>query len=422
MAQFLTPDQINLIKRIIEKRHSAIILRLLGVNALTAEERALLISSGISIENQESAIRDIYLYGQLSTKLAPDRALKTSYKQFKEEIEESPVELSEVEQNAVQAAELHAGANIRHLGAKVEQQTSQLIFQEDQALRNRLVKEVANEVKVNIEKRASIGTLKKKLAAVQNDWERDWNRVAITEKANALLRGQADALRKTDGDPEVFKRPQKNCCPYCRKFYIGPDGHPRIFKLSSLEANGTNVGLKAAQWKAVLSTIHPGCLCVLSRVPPGWGFNANSDLVPGGKFGVREGDVQKSLTLEIAAVTSQMGDRNISQSNSGVALVFKMPKNVAGSETTKEQMKDIKSFVANFGTQDRERLVVKKDMKDLVLSLDQPSEPVHTLEPPDMKKEIDKEVLAAAPANKKRLKKKLKANLDMVKNDPYPEG
>jgi hypothetical protein len=48
-------------------------------------------------------------------------------------------------------------------------------------------------------------------------------------------------------------------CKHCKRLHIGPDGQPRIFKLSDLEANGTNVGRKASEWKAVVGTVHPHC-------------------------------------------------------------------------------------------------------------------------------------------------------------------
>lgn len=51
-------------------------------------------------------------------------------------------------------------------------------------------------------------------------------------------------------------------CPDCVRLHLtaGPGSPPRIFKLSELQANGTNVGKKRAAWKAVIGPVHPWCL------------------------------------------------------------------------------------------------------------------------------------------------------------------
>ncbi len=48
-------------------------------------------------------------------------------------------------------------------------------------------------------------------------------------------------------------------CPDCRRLFL-EDGAPRVFPLSELRANGTNVGVKRANWKPVLGPVHPWCL------------------------------------------------------------------------------------------------------------------------------------------------------------------
>jgi hypothetical protein len=48
-------------------------------------------------------------------------------------------------------------------------------------------------------------------------------------------------------------------CEMCKKLYLGSDNHPIIFKLEDLEANGTNVGRKQAQWLPVVGATHPHC-------------------------------------------------------------------------------------------------------------------------------------------------------------------
>lgn len=85
-------------------------------------------------------------------------------------------------------------------------------------------------------------------------------------------------------------------CSHCQRLYNGPNG-PRVFKLSTLEANGTNVGRKANDWLAVIGSTHPNCQCVPIRVPPGWGWDEFGDMVPGGKIDMYESPEELALAM-----------------------------------------------------------------------------------------------------------------------------
>lgn len=284
MPTLLTPEQLDAVKKVIEKHHSALIFQLVGDDGLTEEERTLLEESGL--KDKLDALRQSYLFGQAMAQ--NDVQKDMPFEDFLEWLKKNPVRLTTAENFAVRNAAIHAGAHIRHLGAKIVQQTNMEVFQEDAKARADILRTVVRpEVATNIRKRESIGALKFALGRRIEDWERDWNRVAITEKVNAMNQGVADSYRKNHGDPWVYKQPMPDACKHCLRLHIGPDGHPRIFKLSNLESNGTNVGVKAANWQPVVGAVHPHCQCQLIRVPAGWGFDADGDLSPDGKFGVR---------------------------------------------------------------------------------------------------------------------------------------
>ena len=46
-------------------------------------------------------------------------------------------------------------------------------------------------------------------------------------------------------------------CKFCRRFYGDVGQSPKVYKLSSLLANGSNYGLKTDQWKPVVGATHP---------------------------------------------------------------------------------------------------------------------------------------------------------------------
>jgi hypothetical protein len=68
--------------------------------------------------------------------------------------------------------------------------------------------------------------------------------------------------------------------PGCLKAYLGPDGKPRVFTLRELVSNGSNFGRKQKDWLPTLEAMHPWCVCDLVRLPDGWGFDEDNNMVP----------------------------------------------------------------------------------------------------------------------------------------------
>ncbi len=113
------------------------------------------------------------------------------------------------------------------------------------------------------------------------DKARDWDRVAFTELYDARNQGQAmDLLEKFGTDQLFYKMPLPTACPQCRHAYLEADGvTPRVFKLTDLMSNGTNIGRKPhpvrggavlsggrsdgkATLQPVAGLMHPWCQCL----------------------------------------------------------------------------------------------------------------------------------------------------------------
>ena len=64
-------------------------------------------------------------------------------------------------------------------------------------------------------------------------------------------------------------------CKHCIRLYTtnGIGSKPKIFKLSELQGNGTNIGRKSAEWLAVVGSTHLNCRCTLNEVPQGFEWN-----------------------------------------------------------------------------------------------------------------------------------------------------
>lgn len=306
----LTEEQLREIAEIISRHHSAFVVNTVGPNAVSPQVLEELRQRGM-VNVKVDGIKDAYLYGQALAASRDPKLASMSYEQFKAYLSRNPIPLSPIEDQAVKFAQQKAAQYVVGLGNRVVQQTGQILIEADAAQRQRMRDEIKDKTAENISKRQSVKKLKSDLGHSTKDWARDWDRIAVTEKHDAMQRGTADYYGKRyGGDVRVAKLLAPDACGHCKRLHLGPDGHPRIFKLSDLEANGTNVGRRAVDWLPTVGPVHPFCQCQLIRVPQGWGFDQDGSLVPGGAFGVEyddeedmhlalweEDDLQKSIQV-----------------------------------------------------------------------------------------------------------------------------
>lgn len=81
--------------------------------------------------------------------------------------------------------------------------------------------------------------------------------------------------KRNDGkDVLVYKRIH-GCCEDCIKLFLtnGIKSQPKIFRLSFLEANESNIGKPRNIWKPTVLPVHFGCECALNEVPEGFIWN-----------------------------------------------------------------------------------------------------------------------------------------------------
>lgn len=111
----------------------------------------------------------------------------------------------------------------------------------------------------------------KKLEEATKNYKTNWKRIAHTELWNAKIYGQATAILNGEckgselkGKTYVYKKVESNACKYCKMHYLQPNGLPKLFTLDELISYGTNYGKKREDWKPVLGTMHPNCMCRLA--------------------------------------------------------------------------------------------------------------------------------------------------------------
>lgn len=113
-------------------------------------------------------------------------------------------------------------------------------------------------------KQSTVGGLKQKLRDLSGDANHDWQRVAVTETANAMGLGSVDRIVMQNKEKDldevyVYRIPVNDAalCKYCRRFYLDGDDSPAVYRMSTLLNNGSNYGRKASEWKAVAGATHP---------------------------------------------------------------------------------------------------------------------------------------------------------------------
>lgn len=274
-----TADQIRRVREIVRRYHQAMGVAFFGPQA-AEEVAAELRRQGLVPDDAADLYQDPYAYAQLLGRLAdPDLMSATPAKVLQTMADSPAPPLTPVERAQADAAARHAGEYLTGLGDRVSGRIMGAIT----GLEGGLTKEevqavVASSTERNRIKRESISKLKSDLGAQVGEWRRDWLRVATTESNNAIQNGLADSLEAEHGDPRVSKLPRPDACPKCMELYTD-GGTPKIFRLSQLRANGSNVGRKQAAWKPTLEAIHPWCACVLVRIPDGFRWEGR-ELVP----------------------------------------------------------------------------------------------------------------------------------------------
>lgn len=131
-------------------------------------------------------------------------------------------------------------------------------------------------------RKESISKITSELRQKSGDLYRNWKRVAVTEATNTMNAGAVDQIvrenkGKSSSDIYCFKDIPLDfsTCSDCKRVYL--DGMtPKVYPLSELISNGTNVGRKKGQLLAVVGSTHPNCRGKLVELPPGWGFEKGS--------------------------------------------------------------------------------------------------------------------------------------------------
>ena len=276
----MTKRQIKLLKQIISEHMNIIMQITAGGGDGKSPSPEMLKKLGLP-KDVTDLITDSYKYGKMST-VAGKNLEKMPEKDAQKLIND--LKLTPAQRKSVEFAQVNAQTHLDSLQARITATTLSLAIQDQQNM-YRTIKQVIPTAMANGTPRYKVI---QQLREMSKDWERDWHRVAHTEMWNAKCTGEVQAmldgespLTSKGADTRVFKRPGPNACIMCKKLYLEKGTNkPKVFKLSELMANGTNYGLRQSDWKPVVGTVHPNCMCPLSVLPDGYHLNDAGTIEP----------------------------------------------------------------------------------------------------------------------------------------------
>lgn len=283
----LSQETIQKIRKIIDKHYNRLIISVLGSTVFTQEEIKQLKDQGIDVTNKESMMELIYNHNYLNPAL--EEGGPTSVEDMKQQQRVPGIKpVGEAHDYSIDSLNDGTKQYIEKLKMEVSTRIEGIIRQNNDeykmdALQNLDRTELADE----LVKESSLGKVKQKLRDTAKDANRDWQRVAITEMGNAIGIGSVDRIVSQNRDKElkevyVYRIPVNDdkTCKYCRRFYNDDKtGSYKIYRLSTLLANGTNYGKKTEAWKPVIGSTHPNSrTSQIIEIPPGWAIKAGGGL------------------------------------------------------------------------------------------------------------------------------------------------
>lgn len=353
---FITPELVEQILAIIDRHHRAVAAAIYGPDAVDPAAWAQALGLGLidPAKNPGGLIQDIVLFGAFMAHLESARERKVAYgtslAEFRERVARHPVPITPIEEHAARIARRKAARHCVGLGNKVGVPVGNELMEQDQRLDREMRSAIRDAVAARFGDEAAQARLRKRgveqglgesffrdsfrktakqiasdIGWATGDWTRDLQRIAQTE-AHTVFQGavaesfKAQAAKVAPGKRVVvYKLPRPDACDDCVRLHLsaGPGSAPRLFLLDTLERNGTNVGRRRKDWRAVVGSTHPWCGCPLIRVPwtvelpKGWksGQAAPDVIGPGGQIMEVVRRMEKDRAREEPDVVIEYGKR-----------------------------------------------------------------------------------------------------------------
>jgi hypothetical protein len=273
----LTPQQIDELLSILDRYTWTFLAYHVGEEILTDNQKRILITSGVNlgdIKRTNYNTEHAFKFGILSDSIGEAAAKKMNYDQLKSYLSSPKAfKLSSIENAAMQSLKYQTASEVIKLGERIKGDIKHELVQAD--LKRHTVKHnsiVTDAARKAIEDRKYVTEVVSQIGRKTGKWNQDLGRISDFVLHQAFDEGRAAVMAREGGDDAlVYKDVYPGACNHCIKAYLigGASSAPRVFKISELKANGTNVGRKAEDWLPVIGPLHPWCRCTLNKAPAG---------------------------------------------------------------------------------------------------------------------------------------------------------
>lgn len=301
---FLSPAQIDEILEIISQFHTVFVAGNVGVDILSKQDKLALQNAGVNTAQfTTSKIEEAFRFGILSTALTNDTVKNMDYKAFKAFVKSGKfVPLNAAEKAALDVVKRQAYGDIKGLGNRIVQQVNNTIIQVSKQQEKKMRKQIQQVAHQAIKDRISLQQFSSELGHATKDWSRDFDRIADYIMHSAYQHGRAEYLIDKYGDKvEIYFTVYNGACKHCIETYLtdGLGSEPRIFLLTDVLANGSNIGRKSDQWLPSVDPLHPWCRCTLTQKPANskWDENLQQFVLVRNTHGVnRKSKIKVTIT------------------------------------------------------------------------------------------------------------------------------
>lgn len=267
---------------LIDKNQLTIIGSELGSEFLTDYDRDLLKTYGINPDTlyrpESSSIQTSFHFGMLAEAIGQLEARELTYEVLRQYVKDGNyIPVSEQQKAVINSIKMQSFSSLKSLNGKIFSDINNVLTDTSLAGQQEFL---AEEVRQGLIKKQTVSKIAHEIAHKTGDWGRNFDRIIETACQNAFEQGKAAEIQRQHPhkDPSVYKRVFPEACKHCIRLYLteGLGSAPIIFKLSELIANGSNIGRKVADWKAVLESMHPHCRCSLQYFQEGYIWNKAS--------------------------------------------------------------------------------------------------------------------------------------------------
>jgi hypothetical protein len=306
-----TTEEIQSLISIVDYNQTFLAIEILGKDVLDDWDKYVLKLNGIDIDQIQQKGMPMYMqslmWGRLSAQLQEKDAKDINFQDFEKYVKRGQyIPLSKREQAEYEIARQKTYGHLKGLGTKIKNDINSILTEEVQSTRDEFEKVIGEELQRGVLERKSTTSIVSEIGRRTEVWNHDWVRIVETEMNNVFQQGRAQTIRETKGgDSIVFKDVFSGACKVCIKVYLtnGIGSQPILFKLSELEANGDNIGLKQSDWKPTLSGVHPFCRCHLRSLPEGYKWDEEKE-----KFTPQKEEIERRVERK-SKIKITIGDK-----------------------------------------------------------------------------------------------------------------